>query len=162
MRDLLRFSVVCWHTFCGTGSDPFGIGTMQRSWNDGLNKGARSHTRTGRSRLRLLGRARIREYDLMGDLKLNIKTNHATLAGHTMQHELEVVGAADALGSIDANTGDELIGWDTDQFHLCKSLICKHILKEVGEVFLTIFFVCKCVFDSMCIDLSGRNCQINR
>ena len=52
----------------------------------------------------------------MGDLKLNIETNHATLAGHSMQHELEVVGAAGALGSIDANTGDELIGWDTDQF----------------------------------------------
>jgi xylose isomerase len=58
----------------------------------------------------------LREYDLLGDLKLNIETNHATLAGHTMQHELEVVGAAGALGSIDANTGDELIGWDTDQF----------------------------------------------
>ena len=49
-------------------------------------------------------------------MKLNIETNHATLAGHSMQHELEVCGAAGALGSIDANTGDELIGWDTDQF----------------------------------------------
>jgi xylose isomerase len=58
----------------------------------------------------------LREYDLLGDLKLNIETNHATLAYHTMQHELEVAGAAGALGSIDANTGDELIGWDTDQF----------------------------------------------
>ncbi|MGA2248047.1 MAG: xylose isomerase [Verrucomicrobiota bacterium] len=58
----------------------------------------------------------LREYDLLGDFKLNIETNHATLAGHTMQHELETAGAADALGSIDANTGDELLGWDTDQF----------------------------------------------
>jgi xylose isomerase len=58
----------------------------------------------------------LREYDLLGDLKLNIETNHATLAGHSMHHELEVAGAAGALGSIDANTGDELIGWDTDQF----------------------------------------------
>jgi xylose isomerase len=58
----------------------------------------------------------LREYDLMGHLKLNIETNHATLAGHSMQHELEVAGSAGALGSIDANTGDELIGWDTDQF----------------------------------------------
>ena len=58
----------------------------------------------------------LREFDLMDDLKLNIETNHATLAGHSMQHELEVCGAAGALGSIDANTGDELIGWDTDQF----------------------------------------------
>jgi xylose isomerase len=58
----------------------------------------------------------LREYDLLGDLKLNLETNHATLAGHSMQHELEVAGAAGALGSIDANTGDELLGWDTDQF----------------------------------------------
>ena len=58
----------------------------------------------------------LREYGLLPHFKLNIETNHATLAGHTMQHELEVAGAADALGSIDANTGDELLGWDTDQF----------------------------------------------
>jgi xylose isomerase len=58
----------------------------------------------------------LREYDLLPHLKLNIETNHATLAGHTMQHELEVAGGAGALGSIDANTGDELLGWDTDQF----------------------------------------------
>jgi len=58
----------------------------------------------------------LREYDLLDDFKLNIETNHATLAGHTMQHELEVAIAANALGSIDANTGDLLLGWDTDQF----------------------------------------------
>jgi len=58
----------------------------------------------------------LREYDLMGHLKLNLETNHATLAGHTMHHELEVAGGADALGSLDANTGDLLLGWDTDQF----------------------------------------------
>jgi xylose isomerase len=58
----------------------------------------------------------LREYGLMGELKLNLETNHATLAGHTMQHELEVAVAAKALGSIDANTGDLLLGWDTDQF----------------------------------------------
>jgi xylose isomerase len=58
----------------------------------------------------------LREYGLMGDLKLNLETNHATLAGHTMQHDMEVAGAAGALGSIDANTGDLLLGWDTDQF----------------------------------------------
>lgn len=58
----------------------------------------------------------LREYGLMGHLKLNLETNHATLAGHTMQHDLEVAGAAGALGSIDANTGDLLLGWDTDQF----------------------------------------------
>ena len=58
----------------------------------------------------------LRQFDLLPHLKLNLETNHATLAGHTMQHELEVAGAAGALGSIDANTGDELLGWDTDQF----------------------------------------------
>jgi xylose isomerase len=58
----------------------------------------------------------LREYDLLDHLKLNIETNHATLAGHTMQHELEVAAAAGALGSIDANYGDLMLGWDTDQF----------------------------------------------
>ncbi len=58
----------------------------------------------------------LRQYDLLKDFKLNLETNHATLAGHTMQHELEVAIAAGALGSIDANTGDLLLGWDTDQF----------------------------------------------
>ena len=58
----------------------------------------------------------LRQYDLLDHLKLNLETNHATLAGHTMQHELEVAGSAGALGSIDANTGDLLLGWDTDQF----------------------------------------------
>jgi xylose isomerase len=58
----------------------------------------------------------LREHGLMGELKLNLETNHATLAGHSMMHEMEVAMAAGALGSVDANTGDELIGWDTDQF----------------------------------------------
>ena len=58
----------------------------------------------------------LRQYKLMGHLKLNLETNHATLAGHEMQHELEVAIAAKALGSIDANTGDPMLGWDTDQF----------------------------------------------
>ncbi len=58
----------------------------------------------------------LREHDLKDHFKMNIETNHATLAGHTVQHELETCVAADALGSIDANTGDMLLGWDTDQF----------------------------------------------
>jgi xylose isomerase len=52
----------------------------------------------------------------MDQFKLNIETNHATLAGHTMMHELDYAGSQGALGSIDANTGDLLLGWDTDQF----------------------------------------------
>lgn len=58
----------------------------------------------------------LREYGLMDHFKLNIETNHATLAGHTMEHELTVAINAGMLGSIDANRGDTLIGWDTDQF----------------------------------------------
>ena len=58
----------------------------------------------------------LREYDLMDDFKLNIEVNHATLAQHTFQHELEVASNAGVLGSIDANRGDYQNGWDTDQF----------------------------------------------
>lgn len=58
----------------------------------------------------------LREYGLMDKFRLNIETNHATLAGHRMEHELTVAINAGMLGSIDANRGDELIGWDTDQF----------------------------------------------
>ena len=58
----------------------------------------------------------LRAYGLESDFKLNLETNHATLAGHSMMHELEYAGMQDMLGSIDANTGDMLLGWDTDQF----------------------------------------------
>lgn len=58
----------------------------------------------------------LREYGLMDHFKLNLETNHATLAGHSMFHEMTVAANANALGSVDANRGDELIGWDTDQF----------------------------------------------
>ncbi|MCB9208656.1 MAG: xylose isomerase [Ignavibacteriales bacterium] len=58
----------------------------------------------------------LREYDLMNDFKLNIEVNHATLASHTFQHELQVAANAGLLGSIDANRGDYQNGWDTDQF----------------------------------------------
>ena len=58
----------------------------------------------------------LREYNLMDDFKLNIEVNHATLAQHTFQHELQVAANAKVLGSIDANRGDYQNGWDTDQF----------------------------------------------
>jgi len=58
----------------------------------------------------------LRQFDLMEDFKLNIEVNHATLAGHTFQHELQVSADAGLLGSIDANRGDVQNGWDTDQF----------------------------------------------
>ncbi len=58
----------------------------------------------------------LRAYDLTDHVKLNIETNHATLAGHNVEHELEYAGGQGFLGSVDANTGDLLLGWDTDQF----------------------------------------------
>ncbi|HEX8040281.1 MAG TPA: xylose isomerase [Chryseosolibacter sp.] len=58
----------------------------------------------------------LRQFDLMNDFKLNIEVNHATLAHHTFQHELQVAADAGILGSMDANRGDYQNGWDTDQF----------------------------------------------
>ena len=54
--------------------------------------------------------------DLAGDYKINVEANHATLAGHTFHHELAFCVANGILGSVDANRGDLLLGWDTDQF----------------------------------------------
>ena len=84
----------------------------------------------------------LRTYDLKDHFKLNIETNHATLAGHTMMHELDYAGMQDGLGSIDANTGDLLLGWDTDQFptdyYLCTQImlvILKYGLNSGGVNF---------------------------
>jgi xylose isomerase len=63
------------------------------------------------------GIAFLRTYGLDKFFKFNIETNHATLAGHTFQHEIEVAASVGMLGSIDANAGDMLLGWDTDQFN---------------------------------------------
>ena len=63
------------------------------------------------------GIAFLRTYGLEKQFKFNIETNHATLAGHTFQHEIEVAASQNMLGSIDANSGDLLLGWDTDQFN---------------------------------------------
>jgi xylose isomerase len=62
------------------------------------------------------------------DFKINIEVNHATLAGHTFQHELQVAADAGVLGSLDANRGDYQNGWDTDQF--------PNNLQEVTEAML--------------------------
>ncbi|MBM3178659.1 MAG: xylose isomerase [Bacteroidetes bacterium] len=58
----------------------------------------------------------LRQYNLLDDFKLNIEVNHATLAGHTFTHELQIAADAGMLGSMDANRGDYQNGWDTDQF----------------------------------------------
>jgi len=63
------------------------------------------------------GIAFLRTFGLIKHFKFNIETNHATLAGHSFQHEIEVAAAQGLLGSIDANSGDPLLGWDTDQFN---------------------------------------------
>jgi len=60
----------------------------------------------------------LREFDLLEDFSLNIEANHATLAGHTFEHELAVAAGAGKLGSMDINRGDPTLGWDTDQFPL--------------------------------------------
>jgi len=58
----------------------------------------------------------LRAYNLFEHFKINVEANHATLAGHTFEHELTLAASQDKLGSIDANTGDLMLGWDTDQF----------------------------------------------
>lgn len=58
----------------------------------------------------------LRQWNLMDDFKINIEVNHATLAGHTFQHEMQVAADNNMLGSLDANRGDYQNGWDTDQF----------------------------------------------
>lgn len=73
----------------------------------------------------------LRQYDLMSDFKLNIEVNHATLAGHTFTHELQVAADAGLLGSMDANRGDYQNGWDTDQF--------PNDINELTEAMLVIF-----------------------
>ena len=58
----------------------------------------------------------LREYGLFEEMMVNVEANHATLAGHTFEHDLTVASAAGKLGSIDAKRGNLLLGWDTDQF----------------------------------------------
>ena len=72
----------------------------------------------------------LQRYDLINDFKLNLEVNHATLAGHTFQHELQVAAGAGLLGSIDANRGDMQNGWDTDQF--------PNDINEVTEIMMII------------------------
>jgi len=79
----------------------------------------------------------LRTYGLDKDLKLNVETNHATLAGHTMMHELALAASQGLLGSIDANRGDLLLGWDTDQFPTDYYLTTQCMLIILGQGGLT-------------------------
>ena len=75
----------------------------------------------------------LRGYGLDKDFKLNVETNHATLAGHTMMHELMYSSINGVLGSIDANRGDLLLGWDTDQFPADYYLTTQCMLVILGQ-----------------------------
>ncbi len=76
----------------------------------------------------------LRKYGLDKDFKLNIEANHATLAGHNFQHELRVARDNGAFGSIDANQGDMLLGWDTDQFpsNVYETALCMYEVIKAG------------------------------
>jgi len=76
----------------------------------------------------------LQKYDLVDKLKLNIEANHATLAGHSFHHELEFCVANGLLGSIDANRGDLLLGWDTDQFptNIYDTALCMMSVLKAG------------------------------
>ena len=79
----------------------------------------------------------LRTYGLADAFKLNVETNHATLAGHTMMHELTYASAQGLLGSMDANRGDLLLGWDTDQFPADLYLTTQCMLVILGQGGLT-------------------------
>ena len=76
----------------------------------------------------------LRQYGLDGDFKMNIEANHATLAGHTFQHELRTSAINGMLGSIDANQGDLLLGWDTDEFpyDVYETTMCMYEVLKAG------------------------------
>lgn len=76
----------------------------------------------------------LRQWDLLDDFKLNVEVNHATLAQHTFQHELQVAADAGLLGSIDANRGDYQNGWDTDQFpiNIAETVEAMLVILEAG------------------------------
>jgi xylose isomerase len=76
----------------------------------------------------------LRKYGLDKDFKMNIEANHATLAQHTFQHELCVARINGAFGSIDANQGDTLLGWDTDQFptNVYEAALCMYEVLKAG------------------------------
>ena len=76
----------------------------------------------------------LRQYGLDKDFKMNIEANHATLAGHTFQHDLRVSAINGMLGSIDANQGDYLLGWDTDEFpySVYETTMCMYEVLKAG------------------------------
>ena len=100
----------------------------------------------------------LRQYGLDKDFKLNIEANHATLAGHTFQHDLRISAINGMLGSIDANQGDYLLGWDTDEFpfDVYTATMCMYEVLKAGVYSVkwmivlrlrdTKMFICLCLF----------------
>ncbi len=88
----------------------------------------------------------LRQYGLDKDFKMNIEANHATLAGHTFQHELRVSAINGMLGSIDANQGDYLLGWDTDEFpfDVYEATMCMYEVIKAGGLTGGFNFDAKC------------------
>jgi len=78
----------------------------------------------------------LRQYGLDKDFKMNIEANHATLAGHTFQHDLRISAINGMLGSIDANQGDYLLGWDTDEFpsNVYEATMCMYEVIKAGGI----------------------------
>ncbi|MEN6384383.1 MAG: xylose isomerase [Phycisphaerales bacterium] len=76
----------------------------------------------------------LRKYDLLEHFKMNIEANHATLAGHTFEHELALSASNNVLGSVDANRGDLMLGWDTDQFptNIYDTTMAMYIILKAG------------------------------
>ena len=88
----------------------------------------------------------LRQHGLEKDFKMNIEANHATLAGHTFQHDLRVSAINGMLGSIDANQGDYLLGWDTDEFpfDVYSATMCMYEVVKAGGLTGGFNFDAKC------------------
>ncbi|MCM1532375.1 MAG: xylose isomerase [Ruminococcus flavefaciens] len=88
----------------------------------------------------------LKKYGLDKDFKMNIEANHATLAGHTFEHELRISAINGMLGSIDANQGDYLLGWDTDEFpfDVYSATMCMYEVLKAGGLTGGFNFDAKC------------------
>lgn len=88
----------------------------------------------------------LKAHGLDKDFKMNIEANHATLAGHTFQHELRISAINGMLGSIDANQGDLLLGWDTDEFpfNVYEATLCMYEVLKAGGLTGGFNFDAKC------------------
>jgi len=97
----------------------------------------------------------LKQYNLDGEFKLNIEPNHSTLAGHDYEHDIEIASRYGFLGSVDSNTGDPLLGWDTDQFPMDikkATLVAQIIVRQGGLAPGGLNFDCKVRRESIDIE----------